>query len=819
MQLSAEKIGTVDISGYTSGKTLFIPVGELFSFLKINFNISKHSSEISGYFVDELNKYSINIPGNTAVIKNKIIPVSRKDFYITESDIYINSGLYMDIFGIKLVFDFNQLKVFLSSDGKLPAEIEIERELTRNKLESNRRETGETDFTIPRSRKILGVGMLDWMLSYSHTSPVNDYYSYSMSLGSEILGGDLNVFSTGNKDDFFNGENVNWRWRYADDKKFFRQGIVGNISLGSGLLSGTQGFQITNSPPVSRKSIGKYKIFDKTDPNWKVELYINNEFIDYTSSDNSGYFEFNVPLLYGSNYITLKYYGLSGEVRTEDRVIQVPFNFIPEKTVEYSVSGGTLKYGNHDAFSESSLFWGITQFLTAGSNLVYLNEPGLKKFYPGVNLSYRIFDNLVLSSGYFHNVKGTASLSLLLPSQIFTTLTFIRYGENDFFNPAEYKEEKNLTAYIPVSFKNFSTSFRINARNVLSQNYDFVFLNTGLFANYDRLQGSVITSGSWSKASGNYTETGLTSVFSLSYRILSDFLIRQQTETEHSKGRVTRTGIYFDKSIFKTGWLSVFVSRDFSQNSYYGGLTFRYDFSFGRYNSGYYLNNEDWYSSQTVSGSIGYDQFNSRIIMNNQNMVSRGGLSLIPFIDYNNNDIIDKNDRIINSGFNSSVNAGKLIKSEENDKHWYVDLNSYENYRLEVNPVSFDNPLLRPKYKSFSVATDPNHFKVVPIPVFISGMVSGNVLLNSESGTKGISMLKIILESLDGKILFVKSTFSDGEYIFDNIPPGIYRIYPESSELSRRSLSMQSAIQTVEIKISEDGDVIDGIDFLLTKEK
>jgi len=791
----------------------------LFSFLKINFKLSGQNSGISGYFIDESNKYIINIPENTAIIKNKAIQVSRKDFYVTESDIYISSGLFRDIFGIKLDFDFNQLKVFLTSEGKLPAEIEIERELSRTRLESNRMETEKTDIVIPRKRKLLGVGMMDWMLTYSHTSPSNEYYSYNLSAGSEILGGDLNVYTTGNMNDFFNGENINWRWRYADDKKYFRQGIIGNLSQVSGLLFNTQGFQITNSPPVSRKSIGKYKIFDRTEPNWKVELYINNEFIDYSTADNNGYFEFNVPLLYGSNYITLKYYGLSGEIRTEDRVIQVPFNFIPEKTVEYSVSGGTIKNGNHDAFSESSVSWGITQSLTAGSNLIYLNEPGLKKFYPGANLSFRLLENIVLSTSYFHNIKGTASLSFLLPSQIFTTFSFVRYGKNEYFNPASYREERNLAAYVPFSFKNFSASFRMNVRNVLSDNFDFIFLNTGLFANYDRLQGSVITNGSWSKVNNNYAETGLKSSFSISYRVFSDFLIRQQTEAEHSKGKITRAGIYFDKSIFKTGWLTVFASRDFSRNIYFCGLNFRYDFSFGRYNSGYYIDNNEWNSSQSFSGSAGYDQFNDRIILNNQNMVSRGGLTLVPFMDFNNNNVLDKGERVIKSGFNSSVNAGKLIKSDENDKHCYVDLNSYENYRLEVNPVSFDNPLLRPKYKTYTVITDPNHFKVIPIPVFVSGIISGNVILNSESGTKGVSMLKIILESVDGKTKIEKSTFSDGEYIFENLPPGKYKIYPDNSDLSRRSLILQSEIKIAEIKYSEEGDVVDGLDFYLSKEK
>ncbi|MFA5403538.1 MAG: hypothetical protein WC358_01255 [Ignavibacteria bacterium] len=730
---------------------------------------------------------------------------------------YISSDLYNKIFGIKLDFDFKQLKVFLTSSIKLPAEIERERDILRSNLEPSQGVDYKADFISPRLRKVVGIGMMDWMLSYNHTSPKNDFYSYNLSLGSEILGGDFNAFMTGNKDDILNNENINWRWRYADDKKFFKQGILGNLNLNSGLLYNTQGFQITNSPPIARRTIGKYKIFDQTYPNWEVELYINNEFIDHTKANNNGYFEFNVPLLYGSNYITLKYFGPSGEIRNEERVIQVPFNFIPEKTVEYSLSGGTLKSGNYDAFSESSLSWGITQSLTAGSGLIYLNEPGLKKFYPSVNLSFRITDNLVFSSNFYNNIKGTASLSLLLPSQIFTTISFIRYGKNDFFNPLQYNEERNITAYVPLTFKNFSTSFRINARNVLSDNFNFIFLNGGLFANYNRLQGSIITNGTWTKTTGNYSESGLRSTISVSYRLLSDLLIRQQTDAEHSQGKVISTGIYIDKSIFKTGWLTVFVSRDYNQNSYSGGLTFRYDFSFSRFTSGYFSSNTEWNFVQSINGSAGFDQYKGKIITDNQNMVSRGALTMVPFIDYNNNDVLDNNERTLNTGFNTTVNAGKFIKSSDRNNSWYIDLDPYETYHLEVNPVSFDNPLLRPKYKSYSVTVDPNRFKVIPIPVFISGIISGNVWLKTESGAKGISMLKIILESVDGKFKFEKLSFSDGEFIFDNIPPGKYKVYPESGDLSNRSFSPQSEYQTVEIKNIEEGDIHDGIDIYVIK--
>jgi hypothetical protein len=198
-------------------------------------------------------------------------------------------------------------------------------------------------------------------------------------------------------------------------------------------------------------------------------------------------------------------------------------------------------------------------------------------------------------------------------------------------------------------------------------------------------------------------------------------------------------------------------------------------------------------------------------------MVSRGGLSLVPFIDLNNNGVLDNNERILETEFSTIMNAGKLVKSEDKKNCWYVDLDPYNKYRLEIVPVSFDNPLLRPKYKTYDITIDPNRFKLVNIPVYVSGIISGNIVLQTGSAAKGVSTFKVILESADGKQKYEKWTFSDGEFIFDNIPPGKYVVYPDPEDLNKHSYNSLNGIQMVEIKPSEEGDIIDNILFTLIK--
>lgn len=43
------------------------------------------------------------------------------------------------------------------------------------------------------------------------------------------------------------------------------------------------------------------------------------------------FFSFEVPLMYGNTSVALQFYGPYGEERREERIINIPYNFVPEK--------------------------------------------------------------------------------------------------------------------------------------------------------------------------------------------------------------------------------------------------------------------------------------------------------------------------------------------------------------------------------------------------------------------------------------------------------------------------------------------------------
>src|SRR5665811_2592471 len=99
----------------------------------------------------------------------------------------------------------------------------------------------------------------------------------------------------------------------------------------------------TSAPTTFRRSFGSYTLTDKTEPGWIVELYVNNVLVDYVKADASGFFTFEVPIVYGNTQVKLRYYGPWGEERTREQNIIIPYNFLPHKEFEYTVSAGVVE--------------------------------------------------------------------------------------------------------------------------------------------------------------------------------------------------------------------------------------------------------------------------------------------------------------------------------------------------------------------------------------------------------------------------------------------------------------------------------------------
>src|SRR5206468_3357656 len=123
----------------------------------------------------------------------------------------------------------------------------------------------------------------------------NNYTRMNLGLGAILAGGEANVnlnYTTGQP---FIESRQYYLWRFArNDFAPLRQIMAGKISAQSisTIYQPVVGVQLTNTPTYFRKSFDTYTLGDYTEPNWLVELYVNNTLVDYVKADNSGFFTF-----------------------------------------------------------------------------------------------------------------------------------------------------------------------------------------------------------------------------------------------------------------------------------------------------------------------------------------------------------------------------------------------------------------------------------------------------------------------------------------------------------------------------------------------
>jgi hypothetical protein len=805
LQLRVDRIGTNDFFALIYGDTLFLPLEEIFSFLKIYYTISPDRRFISGFFGYEDMLYEISIEDGYGRFLKERHALSPKDFIITRDAVFMRDKLFSQIFGLHTELDYNQMSLNLYSERELPA-VRISNRQRAQRIIDTHILNVQPGFSFPRQKKWLGGGMADWSVNYYQ---LGDKYNYNYSIlsGLEVLGGDFDAMFTGRRDVPVDWYNSRWRWRYvADSAPWARQFILGEISNTAGNQYSSIGLQITNAPPNSRRTYGSFLVADQTEPDWEVELYINNRLLQYTRADNDGYFEFPIPLLYGTNRIMLRYLGPMGEERTSERLLQIPHTFIPGGEVEYSVSMGKLRYFDEQETGEAVLRWGVSERLTVGGGAHYLNDSRLTPFLPFGITSLRIGHALLISGEYFRENRSKISLFARFPSDIQTDISYTRFAENGFYNAGQLYDEKRLSLFLPLYKNRSNINMRLNGREVLfSDQSKFLFGNAVLFFRFGSVQSTLSTNITRRIDShSNIVHSNIRTTGSIAFRVLDGSLVRLISEYNYDKKKIDYVRAEIHRRIFNTGSIRFGAYQDLRFNRSGWELQFRFNLPYLQSVSRVSGQHSRIEYHQFARGTIGYDGSAGRFIADRRNWVRSGAVTVIPFLDIDGDGVLNDNDRILHGKFDAHLEQAMKLRDIGDSHPRFVNILPYDSYVLRVDPYSFPDPLMRPKYEYYSVTVDPNQFKKILIPVYLTSVIQGTVK-NSGKGAVGIGRVPLVIESKDRSFSTKTNTFSDGGFYKDGLLPDSYLLYVDPDYLAQQSVV--SSPDTLAFEISNTMDI------------
>ena len=810
--LEIKGIGGIEIPAVIKGEELYLPVTDLFDFLKIRNIPSAGLDSISGFFIEPGATYYINKVKNRIIYQERLFTLMPGDLIRTESNLYLRAVWFGRIFGLDCAFNFRNLSVTVSSKLELPLIREMRQEEMRRNLSRLKGEV-KADTMIGRTYPMFRFGMADWSVISTEEIKGKTDTRLNLSLGSMIAKGEFTANLSYYSTDPFREKQQYYLWRYVNnDFSPLRQVMAGKITSHaiSTIYNPVIGVQFTNAPTTYRKSYGSYTLSDKTEPGWIVELYVNSVLVDYVKADASGFYTFEVPLVYGNSIVRLKFYGPWGEERTREQNINIPFNFLPAKTFEYTASAGIVEDTLASRFSQAAVNYGVTKRITVGGGVEYLSSVTSGPFMPFLNASFRITNNLLLSGEYTYGVRAKANLSYRMPSNIQLDMNYTLYDKDQKAISYNFREERKAALSLPLLLGKVATFQRFSVYQIVLPASQYT-------------TGEWLLSGSFRAISSNITTYALFigqnkpfvySNFSLGVRLPARFVVMPQVQYSYTANKLISAKIKAEKTIGDKAYLNLSYEHNTASNLNLAELGFRYDFSFAQTGLTFRQAGKRTSLVQYARGSLITDPKTRYLAADNRTNVGRGGITITAYLDLNSNGIKDAGEPKV-PGLNLRTNGGRIIMNERDTTIRIHGLEPYTTCFIELDDNSFENISWRINKRTLSVIVDPDILKSVEVPVSVEGEASGEVWLEKDGSKKGLGRIIVQFTDSKNKILARALTEESGYYSHLGFKPGHYSARIDTAQLGRLSLLSDPEFREFDIKAGKDGDFVEGLNFTL----
>ncbi|SFW76547.1 hypothetical protein SAMN05661012_04373 [Chitinophaga sancti] len=826
--LVVQGIGGTEIPALVNGDTAYLSVSDLFDFLKIKNTLSPSGDSLTGFFIQEKDTYLIDRAKRQIHYRDQVFPLRKDVLLRSGTTLYMRLDYFSKVFGLTSKFTFRNLSVRMTTKAELPAIRELRLQLMRQNLSNLRGETKADTFIGP-SNSLFRLGMMDWSVIANQRTPGATSTWVNLGFGGTIAGGDAmvslnyNNFAQQMTEDIkgekeirpFDQRQQYYRWRHVNnDQPLLRQVIAGKIFTGSvsSIFAPVVGVQLTNTPSTYRRSFGSYTISNTTEPGWTVELYVNDALIDYTIADASGFYTFQVPLVYGSSQVRLRFYGPWGEERILEESISIPFNFLPKKEFEYTSSSGFVEDSLHSFFSRTHAFYGLTRHITIGSGVEYLSSLPANKSMPFATASIRMTSNLLFSGEYTHNVRTRGMISYRTPSNFQLDAQYTRYKKGQKAIIYNFREERKVMISKPVLARRFSMFTRFTFNQLISPGANYTTTELLLSGSIRRVGTSFTTYAVFAGQDKPFIYSDL----GVKFRVPGQVMVMPEVQYAYTTSKLLSARCEVGKYVWRNGYLNILYEKNFRSQINNFQIGFRYDFSFGNIGLSATRGNNMTTLVESARGSVIYDTQSGYAAMSNRSMIGTGGLEIRAFLDVNGNGRHDKTEPCV-QGLRVSVNGGRIIQHMNDTSIGITDMEAYSRQRIDLSRSSFENISWRISKPIISVFIEPNQIKLVEIPVIVVGEASGHVLLKNDGEPEGLGRIKVNFYRADESLVATTMTETDGFFSYIGLAPGTYTVRIDPGQLRTLGVESTPRALTITIRVSNDGEVVENLKFILEK--
>ncbi len=675
---------------------------------------------------------------------------------------------------------------------------------------------------------------MDYSLAANLNNQLNTF-SYSSSLGLQLLGGDLQGGLFGNVNNettIFETNNLRWRTLLRDNN-WLKSITIGQTNTDGVFMNSYTGIRLSNEPIEPRRLFDEFELQGNTIPQSEIELYLDNALIDFSQADEFGNYRFLVPQYYGTTQLDLRIYGPTGQIIQQRSRQQIPFNFVPKGEFNYRFNAGVLENSSigetdRDNTIQGSISYGVNRWLSSKVGIEYYSSIiGENKPFYTATLSSRIASNYIFSVEGVTEGYLRSTLNAVYPNSASINLDVTNYSSKEtIFNTSNNDYQVIGSIFLPITIKNQLFSVRVSNFSRVRQGLTLNTIRTDLSAKVNRINmrlgysDRLVDSFDILKGSGSgILESALTYNFTRNPNIpkfIRGTFLRSQLRFVPSTNSFQQGEILVSRSLFNKGRIQASLGRNFQGKFNTFRINFVIDFGVIRSNTTTTVIRGNVNSNQTVRGSVGYDSNFNNFIWTSRNQVGRSGTAVRFFVDNNTNGTFDSDADELLDDINLRLGRTGASTVYKDGILYYSQLNSYFRYNVELNQTSIKNPMLVADRDRFSIVTDPNSFKLLDIPFNMSGVMEGAVERIYDDGfTQGIGGLKVLVTYLDDNNVKELRTFSDGSFYDYPLKPGNYRLEIDPSQLTILQARSEPEFINFEVKTLRDGDFVEGLNFKL----
>ncbi len=830
--LSFRYRGAIDevIYSYYSQDQFFLPISELFNILSLDQNINLQNLTVTGRYLEEQIPYSIDFENNVIKIGDKTLQISKDDYLVKELDFFLRSDLFKEAFDLEFTVNFNSLTLELRTEKVLPVIARIFREQKRQRANQNSLQKETYPLKYGRNKLFFDAGFLDYNLSALIQQ--ENSYTYRANVGLQLIGGDLqgNLFGTKTSEfSSFQTNSLRWRYQFIDNP-LLSSIIIGQTTSNGLIPNAFTGIRLSNQPIEPRVLFDEYIITGTASPESEVELYLNNQIIDFQEVGELGNYRFSAPMTYGTSQYDIRIYGPTGGILERKTRIQIPFSFIPEGEINYNLNVGQLDYPVFGTTKKNMLYqgnviYGISEWLTAQVGSEFIDTEGTT--YPTLSgkLSSRLFSNYILTLEAASEAFFRSSASAVFANSGSFRLDYTSFlNQSGAYNPSGDDQTFIASVFYPITLLGQRLNFRSSTFTRIREEASSSSVRFDLSSRIDRLNLQLGYSDRLVNSINplDYSPQSLVSLsttysFSRSQSIPKIFrgtYISSRLSFLPVSNEISRINANFSKSVGRKGRLQFSYSRNFLTEANSFRLSFAIDLNKARSNTTVISNNNTYSTTQNIRGSIGYDSNYRKLLLSSRDQVGRSATAVRLFVDNNSNGVFDDQDDEINE---RAVKIDRIGSSliEKDGILYLTQMRPYFQYNMEVNTAVLPNPLLVPESQKFSLITDPNRFKSIEIPFYMSGVIEGSVQQKVNNREIGVSGLKLLLRNTETNTVKELRTYSDGEYYEYPIKPGNYEIKIAENQLD--ILQVKSNPEKIDFTVNAiaEGDFIENLSFEL----